>query len=116
MSKLYYFEDWLLSSIIPIIICITSGISQGVLAHHVCCQSPGERVLYTRTFVQGSSRQICLEVGEDRLQLSTRPKLYLLDLDLPYLLDPDSTGAQFNIHTTTLTATLHVTGLAPTLS
>ena len=66
--------------------------------------------------MQASSRQICLEVGEDTLQLSTRPKLYQLHLDLPYLLDPDSTGAQFNITTTTLTATLPVTGLAPTIT
>ena len=63
-----------------------------------------------------SSRQICLEVGEDRLELNTRPKLYQLNLDLPYLLDPDETGAQFNKDTTALTVTMPVTGAAPLIT
>jgi hypothetical protein len=63
-----------------------------------------------------SSRQVCLEVGEDRLQLLTRPKLYKLHLDLPYLMNPDDTGAQFNRHTTTLTVTIPVVGVAPVIT
>lgn len=60
-----------------------------------------------------SSRNIRLDVGEDRLELATRPALFQLDLDLPYTLDTESTGAQFNRETTTLTVTLPVTGKAP---
>ena len=55
-------------------------------------------------------------MGEDRLQLLTRPKLYHLNLDLPYLLNADDTGAQFNTHTTTLTVTIPVVGVAPVIT
>eukprot|EP00731_Ephydatia_muelleri_P023372 Em0015g955a len=44
----------------------------------------------------GTSKNLCLEVGEDRLVLKTRPKLFHLDVDLPYLVHNQETGAQFN--------------------
>ncbi|XP_064392116.1 PIH1 domain-containing protein 1-like [Halichondria panicea] len=60
-----------------------------------------------------TSQGIRLDVGEDRLELSTRPPLFQLNLDLPYTLDPDNTGAQFNRASKLLTVTLPVTGKAP---
>lgn len=63
--------------------------------------------------MQNSSRNLLLEVGEDRVVLRTRPNLFFLDLDLPYLVDNDATGAQYNTETNTLTVTLPVTGKAP---
>ncbi len=52
-------------------------------------------------------------MGEDRLVLNTRPKLFYLDIDLPYLVDSEDTGAQFNRQSKVLTVTLTVTGSAP---
>ena len=45
--------------------------------------------------------------------LRTKPDLFFLDLDLPYLVDSDSTGAQFSVSSAVLTITLPVTGRAP---
>ena len=53
-----------------------------------------------------------LEVGEDRIILKTRPNLFYLDIDLPFLLDSDETGSQFNIQSKVLTVTIPVTGIA----
>jgi HSP20 family molecular chaperone IbpA len=54
-------------------------------------------------------------VGEDRLELSVRPNMYNLDIDLPYYIEPNDTGAQYNIDNNILTITLHVTGLPPSV-
>jgi HSP20 family molecular chaperone IbpA len=62
-----------------------------------------------------SSRFITLDVGEDRLELSVRPNMYNLDIDLPYYIEPNDTGAQYNIDNNILTITLHVTGLPPSV-
>ena len=64
---------------------------------------------------QPSSRHLSLEVGEDRVVLKTRPEKFFLDVDLPFLVDSDESGAQFNQQTRVLTATLPVTGPAPLL-
>ena len=45
---------------------------------------------------QTSAKALTLDVGEDRLSLTAHPRLYSLDLDLPYTVDSDETGAQFN--------------------
>ena len=47
-------------------------------------------------FPQPSSQSVTLDVGEDRVRLVALPSVYLLDIDLPYLLDIDNVGAQFN--------------------
>ncbi|KAL5477926.1 hypothetical protein EMCRGX_G024783 [Ephydatia muelleri] len=60
----------------------------------------------------GTSKNLCLEVGEDRLVLKTRPKLFHLDVDLPYLVHNQETGAQFNGQSKVLTITLPVAGHA----
>ena len=51
-------------------------------------------------------------MGEDRLVLKTsRPNLFFLDIDLPYLVNNEETGAQFNRQNGMLTITLPVTGI-----
>ena len=66
------------------------------------------------TMSQNTSKNICLEVGEDRVLLKTRPNLFYLDVDLPYLLDSEETGSQFNRQCKVLTVTIPVTGVAQT--
>ena len=63
--------------------------------------------------VQKSSRNLLLEVGEDRLVLKTRPNHFFLDIDVPFYVDSDGVGAQFNMDAQVLTVTLPVTGKAP---
>lgn len=63
--------------------------------------------------LQKSSRNLCLEVGEDRVVLKTRPSLFFLDVDLPFLVDNETVGAQYNTETNLLTLTLSVTAKAP---
>ena len=49
------------------------------------------------------------------MELRTRPSSAVaaaLEVDLPYLVDSDETGAQFNTLSHTLTITLPVTGIA----
>ena len=46
--------------------------------------------------MQKSTTDTTLDVGEDRLVLSVNPDKYHLDLDLPFELDNDTCGAQFN--------------------
>lgn len=62
---------------------------------------------------QNSSKNISLEVGEDRLLLKTRPNLFNLDIDLPFLLNNEETGSQFNRQCKVLTVTIPVTSIAP---
>ena len=45
--------------------------------------------------------------------LRTRPELFFLDIDLPYLVDNESSGAQYSVETAVLTVTLPVTARAP---
>jgi len=54
-----------------------------------------------------------LEVGEDRVVFHAHPNLYHLDIDLPYYVDNEEVGAQFNKSTKILTATIPVKCLAP---
>ena len=52
-------------------------------------------------------------MGEDRVVLKTRPNLFFLDVDLPFLVDNENAGAQFDAARTKLTVTLSVTARAP---
>lgn len=63
--------------------------------------------------LQNSSKNISLEVGEDRVLLKTRPNLFYLDIDLPFLLNSEETGSQFNRQSKVLTVTIPVTAIAP---
>lgn len=60
-----------------------------------------------------SSRNLLLDVGEDRIVLTARPNLYHFDIDLPFLVNNEETGAQYNKDTKVLSITLPVTGHAP---
>ncbi|MBN3315086.1 PIHD1 protein, partial [Atractosteus spatula] len=55
-----------------------------------------------------SARCLVLDLGEDRLVLAGRPGLYQLDCFLPWLVDPDASGAQFHTQTKVLTVTMPV--------
>ena len=57
--------------------------------------------------VQTSAKALTLDVGEDRLLLTAHPRLCSLDLDLPYTVDNEETGAQFNKDSK---VTTHTTG------
>ena len=61
--------------------------------------TPGSYVIYLNLPMQSSSRQLFLEVGEDMVVLRTRPKLFQLDVDLPFLVNCDEAGAQFHRQT-----------------
>ncbi|XP_065919854.1 PIH1 domain-containing protein 1-like [Dysidea avara] len=60
-----------------------------------------------------TSKVAKLEVGEDRVVFHAHPNLYHLDIDLPYYVDNEEVGAQFNKTTKILTATIPVKCLAP---
>lgn len=45
---------------------------------------------------QTSSRCLVLDVGEDRLVLTARPSLYHLDIFHPFLINQESSFAQYN--------------------
>ncbi|XP_063235810.1 PIH1 domain-containing protein 1-like [Bacillus rossius redtenbacheri] len=49
-----------------------------------------------------SSRDLTLDVGEDRIILEGKKAGYLLDIFVPYCLDQDKTSARFNTDTKTL--------------
>ncbi|XP_078348783.1 PIH1 domain-containing protein 1-like isoform X2 [Oculina patagonica] len=55
-----------------------------------------------------STKDTTLDVGEDRLVLSVNPDKYHLDLNLPFDVDNEICGAQFNRKTKILTLTLPV--------
>lgn len=55
-----------------------------------------------------STKDTTLDVGEDRLVLRVNPDKYQLDLDLPFDVDNDTCGAQYNRKTKVLTLTLLV--------
>ncbi|KAM9783834.1 PIH1 domain-containing protein 1 [Syngnathus typhle] len=55
-----------------------------------------------------SSRALVLDIGEDRLVLTARPSLYFLDIFHPFLVDQETSVAQFNSSTQILTITLPV--------
>lgn len=46
--------------------------------------------------IQKSTKDTTLDVGEDRLVLRVNPDKYHLDLDLPFDVDNDACGAQYN--------------------
>lgn len=58
--------------------------------------------------LQVSSKNMILDVGEDCLILHASDGNYNLDLDLPYNVNNDGTGARFNRKTKVLTVTLSV--------
>ena len=60
-----------------------------------------------------TSKVAKLEVGEHRVVFHAHPNLYDLDIDLPYYVDNEEVGAQFNKSTKILTATIPVKCLAP---
>ena len=45
--------------------------------------------------------------------LKTRPGIFFMDVDLPFLVDSDNTGAQFDASAAKLTVTLTVIAKAP---
>ncbi|MCI4384694.1 hypothetical protein PGIGA_G00041530 [Pangasianodon gigas] len=47
-------------------------------------------------------------LGEDRLVLNARPSLFYLDIFLPFLIDQENSGAQYNTDTQVLTVTMPV--------
>lgn len=55
-----------------------------------------------------SSRSLVLDIGEDRLVLSARPSLYHLDVFHPFLVEQQSSVAQYNNNTQILTVTMPV--------
>ncbi|KAF3846998.1 hypothetical protein F7725_004076 [Dissostichus mawsoni] len=55
-----------------------------------------------------SSRSLVLDLGEDRLLLTARPSLYLLDIFHPFSIEQESSVAQFNSNTQILTVTMPV--------
>jgi hypothetical protein len=54
------------------------------------------------------ANSIILEVGEDRIVLSTRSGLYYLDVFVPFYLDQEECGAQFDKTSRVLTLTMKV--------
>ena len=57
---------------------------------------------------QPSMSGVLLDVGEDCLILHANDGKYKLDIDLPFDVDNDNTGAQFHRNTKVLTVTLPV--------
>ena len=51
---------------------------------------------------------LLLDMGEDRIVLNTRSGIYFLDIFLPYNLNQDECGAQFDKKTKILTITMPV--------
>ena len=76
-------------------------------------QKSSKKFYYDYVISQKSSKNVSLEVGEDRVLLKTRPNLFYLDIDLPFLLNNEETGSQFNRQSKVLTITIPVTGIAP---
>lgn len=56
---------------------------------------------------------VLLDVGEDRVVIDTRPRIYHLHIDLPFFVNMEEVGAEFNRSTKILTVTLPVIGPAP---
>ncbi|XP_078000414.1 PIH1 domain-containing protein 1-like [Glandiceps talaboti] len=55
-----------------------------------------------------SCKTLTLDLGEDRILLHAHPNNYHLDIYLPYDVNQEESGAQFNKHTKVLTLTLPV--------
>ncbi|UJR14664.1 hypothetical protein I4U23_001657 [Adineta vaga] len=55
-----------------------------------------------------SAKTLTLDIGTDRVVLSTRSNVYHLDIWLPMDIDSDESGAQFDKATHTLTITMPV--------
>lgn len=102
----------------PVIQEISSEETQSQLATvkrpQVCLvvEPPVGQVEYLIAEVQlpgvSSVRSLVLDLGEDRLVLNARPSLFHLDIFLPFLIDQDNSGAQYNTDTQVLTVTMPV--------
>ncbi|XP_072165500.1 PIH1 domain-containing protein 1-like [Diadema setosum] len=55
-----------------------------------------------------TAKTLTLDLGEDRILLHAHPRAYHLDIFLPFDVDQDTSGSQFNRDTQTLTLTLPV--------
>lgn len=55
-----------------------------------------------------SAKSVTLDIGEDRILLSTRSGIYHLDIYLPYSLNQEECGSQFDKKTKVLTITMPV--------
>uniref|UniRef100_A0AAY4CWR6 PIH1 domain-containing protein 1 n=1 Tax=Denticeps clupeoides TaxID=299321 RepID=A0AAY4CWR6_9TELE len=55
-----------------------------------------------------SARSLVLDLGEDRLVLDARPSVFHLDFFFPFLVDQESSVAQYNTNTQVLTVTMRV--------
>ncbi|CAL9693525.1 unnamed protein product [Knipowitschia caucasica] len=55
-----------------------------------------------------SARSLLLDIGEDRLVLKARPSMYHLDIFHPFLIEQQSSMAQYNTSTQILTVTMPV--------
>lgn len=55
-----------------------------------------------------SARSLLLDLGEDRLVLNARPSLFHLDIFFPFLIEQESSAAQYNTNTQVLTVTMPV--------
>ena len=55
----------------------------------------GFQILFPQ-FMQKSTKDTTLDVGEDRLVLHVNPSKYHLDLDLPFDVNNEICGAQYN--------------------
>ena len=55
-----------------------------------------------------NANSVMVDVGEDRLVVCTRPKLFKLDVFLPFNLVQEDCGSQFNVSSSILTVTMPV--------
>ncbi|XP_049324202.1 PIH1 domain-containing protein 1 isoform X1 [Astyanax mexicanus] len=55
-----------------------------------------------------SARSLLLDLGEDRLVLNARPSLFQLDIFFPFLVNQESSAAQYNTNSQVLTVTMPV--------
>jgi len=55
-----------------------------------------------------SSKSVTLDIGEDRILLNTRSGIYFLDIYIPYNLNQEECGSQFDKKTKVLTITMPV--------
>lgn len=58
-----------------------------------------------------STKSVTLDIGEDRILLNTRSGIYFLDIYLPYNLNQEECGAQFDKQSKILTITMPVTSV-----
>ena len=71
-------------------------VRNGYECVHSYCFILFETFSYFSYSIQKSTKDTTLDVGEDRLVLRVNPDKYQLDLDLPFDVDNDTCGAQYN--------------------